>query len=81
MIKFSGAILGTMGGIKVNYKMEVLNKEGNPIPGLYAVGADTESWESDTYWALLAGSAFGFAMNSGRIAAENASDYIQGEDK
>jgi fumarate reductase flavoprotein subunit len=81
VIKFSGAILGTMGGIKINYKMEVLDQKGNAIPGSYAVGADTGGWESDTYWALLAGSAFGFAMNSGRIAAENASDYIQGEDK
>lgn len=76
-IKFSGAILGTMGGIKINHKMEVLDKEGDSIPGLYAVGADTGGWESDTYCAVLAGSAFGFAMNSGRIAAENASDYIQ----
>jgi fumarate reductase flavoprotein subunit len=79
-IKFSGAILGTMGGIKINYKMEVLDKEGEPIPGLYAVGADTGGWESDTYCAILSGSAFGFAMNSGRIAAENASDYIHGKD-
>jgi hypothetical protein len=30
---------------------------------------------------VLAGSAFGFAMNSGRIAAENASDFIQGKNK
>jgi len=80
-IQFSGAILGTMGGIKINYKMEVLDKEGDPIPGLYAAGADTGGWESDTYCAVLAGSAFGFAMNSGRIAAENASDYIQGREE
>jgi fumarate reductase flavoprotein subunit len=79
--KFSGAILGTMGGIKINYKMEVLDKEGDSIPGLYAVGADTGGWESDTYCAILSGSAFGFAMNSGRIAAENASDYVHGKDE
>jgi fumarate reductase flavoprotein subunit len=76
-IKFGGTVLGTMGGIKINYKMEVLNKSDDPIPGLYAVGADTGGWESDTYCAVLSGSAFGFAMNSGRIAAENASDYVQ----
>jgi fumarate reductase flavoprotein subunit len=80
-IKFSGAILGTMGGIKINYRMEVLDKEGDSIPGLYAVGADTGGWESDTYCAILSGSAFGFAMNSGRIAAENASDYVHGKDE
>jgi fumarate reductase flavoprotein subunit len=69
-----------MGGIKINYKMEVLNKEGNSIPGLYAVGADTGGWESDTYCVISLGSAFGFAMNSGCIAAENASDYVHGKD-
>ena len=78
-IKFSGAILVTLGGIKINHKMEVLDKGGDPIRGLYAVGADTGGWESDTYCALLTGSAFGFAMNSGRIAAENASDYVHGK--
>ena len=79
-IIFSGAYLVTTGGIKINEKMEVLDKEGDPIPGLYAVGSDTGGWESDTYCAVLPGSAFSFAMNSGRIAAENASDYIQEKD-
>jgi len=74
-IKFRGALLGTTGGIKINHRMEVLDKDHNPIPGLYAAGADTGGWESDTYCAVLSGSAFGFALNSGRIAAENASDY------
>ena len=26
----------TMGGIKINSKAEVVNKSGNPVPGLYA---------------------------------------------
>ena len=79
-IRFSGALLVTTGGIKINDRMEVLDREGDPIPGLYAAGTDTGGWESDTYCAVLPGSAFGFAMNSGRIAAENASDYIQRKD-
>jgi fumarate reductase flavoprotein subunit len=74
-IRFRGALLGTTGGIKINHRMEVLDKEHNPISGLYAAGADTGGWESDTYCAVLSGSAFGFALNSGRIAAENAADY------
>ena len=80
-IRSSGAFLGTMGGIKINYKMEVLNKEGDAIPGLYAAGADTGGWESDTYCAALPGSSFGFALNSGRIAAENAADFVRGYDQ
>jgi fumarate reductase flavoprotein subunit len=81
IIRASGALLVTTGGIKINEKMAVLNREDNPIPGLYAVGADAGGWESDTYCAVLSGSGFGFALNSGRIAAEHASDYILGKDR
>lgn len=67
---------GTIGGIKINHQMEVLHREGHPIPGLYAGGIDTGGWESDTYCLTLSGSAFGFALNSGRIAGENAVHYV-----
>ncbi len=69
----------TIGGIKINHKMEVLNHQDMPIKGLYAAGVDAGGWVSDTYCAHLAGSAFGFALNSGRIAAENAVRYARGE--
>jgi fumarate reductase flavoprotein subunit len=58
--------------------MEVLNQQGDPIPGLYSVGSGTGGWESDTYCLELSGSAFGFALNSGRIAGENAVKHISG---
>jgi fumarate reductase flavoprotein subunit len=64
--------LGTIGGIKINSRMEVLDHDGIPIPGLYAAGVDTGGWESEHYCAALSGTTFGFALNSGRIAAENA---------
>jgi fumarate reductase flavoprotein subunit len=68
--------LDTIGGIKINHHMEVLDKQDNPIPGLYAGGDAAGGWESDTYCILLPGSAMGFAVNSGRIAGENASEYV-----
>jgi fumarate reductase flavoprotein subunit len=71
----------TFGGIKVNERMEVLNKEQDVIPGLYAAGNDANIMYGDTpdYNHLkLAGSACGFALNSGRIAGENAARYIAG---
>ena len=71
--------LGTIGGIKINYRMEVVDKEDNPIPGLYAAGQDTGGWQPETYNQILAGSAFSFAINSGRIAGENAAKIIKGE--
>lgn len=71
-LKCYQGFLGTIGGIKINHRMEVLNRNDDPIPGLYAVGSAAGGWESDTYCLALSGSAFGFALNSGRIAGENA---------
>jgi fumarate reductase flavoprotein subunit len=71
--------LSTIGGIKINHRMEVLDREDNPIPGLYAAGVDTGGWEADTYNAVLSGTAFAFSVNSGRIAAENAARYMLGK--
>lgn len=75
-IKCHQGFLGTLGGIKINEHMEVLDHDDRPIAGLYAAGAGTGGWESDTYCLELSGSAFGFAMNSGRIAGENAVRYV-----
>jgi len=60
--------LNTLGGIRVNEHMEALDRDDNPIPGLYAAGVDTGGWTPDTYCAALPGTAFGYAVNSGRIA-------------
>jgi fumarate reductase flavoprotein subunit len=73
------SFLTTIGGIRINHYMEVLNRQDNPILGLYAGGDTTGGWVSDTYCMSLAGSAFGFAINSGRIAGENAAKYVSGK--
>lgn len=76
-IKCHADFMNTIGGIKINERMEVLGKEDNPIAGLYGAGVDVGGWQSDTYCAVLSGSAFGFAVNSGRIAGENAAGFVQ----
>jgi fumarate reductase flavoprotein subunit len=68
-------MLTTMGGIKINEHMEVVDKNDDVIPGLFAGGNDTGGWEPDTYNITLAGSTFGIAINSGRIAGESAAKY------
>ena len=65
--------LETMGGIRINEQMRVLADDGSELArGLFAGGADAGGWESETYCFRLAGSSFGFAINSGRIAGEQA---------
>jgi fumarate reductase flavoprotein subunit len=71
-------ILSSLGGIKINHRTEVLDKNNLPIPGLYAVGNDAGGgFSGDTYNVRLAGAGCGFAFNSGRIAGEKSSDYVK----
>ena len=69
---------GTPEGIKINYKTEVLTKEFTVIPGLYAAGMDIAcNLYKDIYPNVLPGNAMGFSLGTGRIAAENAVNYIK----
>lgn len=64
------------GGIKINEHMEALDTNDHPIPGLYAAGSTAGCWESESYCYRLTGHLVGFALNSGRIAGENAAKYL-----
>lgn len=66
---------GSLGGIQVNYKFQVMDEKNEPIPGLYASGSDTCDIYGDTYLFPLPGNTMGYAVNSGRLAAERAADY------
>jgi fumarate reductase flavoprotein subunit len=69
--------LGTLGGIKINQKTEVIDKKNRVIPGLYAVGFDAGGMYGDSYSIKDAsGLSAGFAINSGRIAGRNALEYL-----
>ena len=76
-IRCATTFLDTLGGIIVNEHMEVTAKQSGVIPGLFAAGVIADGSQSDTYCSALSGSALSFAINSGRIAGENAADYIQ----
>lgn len=66
---------GTLGGIRINYKTEVMTENAEVIPGLYAVGTDACNIYGDSYPFILSGNTMGFCLNSGRIAGENAVDF------
>jgi fumarate reductase flavoprotein subunit len=69
------ALTATHGGVKINQRMEALDKEDEPIGGLYAAGVETGATDWDSYNMWLSGHSFGFAINSGRIAGEEAAKY------
>jgi len=70
--------LGTMGGIRVNGKMEVVDKKDGVIPGLYTGGFDAGGMYGDSYpIKSSSGLASSFALNSGRIAGKSALRYLR----
>jgi fumarate reductase flavoprotein subunit len=76
-LKCSSAFLDTIGGIKINERMEVISQTGKPIIGLYAAGVIAGGWEGETYCPYLLGSARGFALSSGRIAGKSAAKFLR----
>ena len=56
---------GTMGGVKVNEKFQVLRADGSVIKGLYAGGEVINR-------VYTSGTGLGIAYTSGRIAGMNA---------
>ncbi|KII76630.1 NADH-dependent flavin oxidoreductase [Vibrio renipiscarius] len=63
----------TMGGLKIDTKARVINKEGEIIPGLYAAGEITGGIHAGN---RLGGNALIDIFTYGRIAGESAADLI-----
>ncbi|MGD0917073.1 MAG: FAD-dependent oxidoreductase [Thermodesulfobacteriota bacterium] len=76
-IKCRTVFLGTLGGIKISHRMEVLDSKGKVIPGLYAGGMDAGGMWGDSYPIREGnGASSAFAINSGRIAGKNLLQYL-----
>jgi fumarate reductase flavoprotein subunit len=67
----------TVGGVKVDTDCNVLDTNGEQIPGLYAGGCDAGGLYGDAYDVNKApGSQSSWANNSGRLAAKAAAKYL-----
>lgn len=65
----------TVGGLKVDASLRVLNTEGSVIQGLYACGGDAGGAYGSQYDVNVAsGSQQGWAATGGRIAAQHAAE-------
>jgi fumarate reductase flavoprotein subunit len=73
-LKFRPLMVDTVGPVRINELMEVLDKDEHPIPGFYAAGVITGGWQSHDYHIF--GSALGYSLTSGRIAGAGAARYI-----
>ena len=73
-IKIAPGIHHTMGGVKINTAAEVIDVNGNPIPGLFAAGEVTGGVHGGN---RLGGNAVADIVIFGRIAAESAVAYTK----
>ncbi len=67
------ALLVTLGGLKINTRLQVLDTNLNVIPGLYAAGNVSGGFFSNDYPCNIPGLTHGRAFTFGRLAGLNAS--------
>ena len=76
-ISMAPGMMSCTGGIRVNGNMQAVNKDYEPIPGLYAVGLDAAGLYGDSYNMEVPGAANGFTHTSGRIAARHIIENLK----
>lgn len=68
--------LGTVGGVKVDENLQVIDINYNAIPGLYAAGTNAGGYYTGVGYPPYEGLACGFAFTSGRLAGNSAAEYV-----
>ena len=75
-IKIAPGIHHTMGGVKINTQAQVIDTEGNPIPGLFAAGEVCGGVHGGN---RIGGNAVADIVVFGRIASSSAVTYCDDE--
>ena len=80
-VKGASYVYSTCGGLEVDVNLNVVDEDGNAVPGLYAVGNDSLGvlLASEKAYVTYGGAAAGWALTSGRLAGAHAAAYAKGE--
>lgn len=76
-IKMETGIMISMGALRIDEHMRCLDKDGKPVPGLYSVGCDAGGLWGESYSLPIPGSANGFALTTGWLAADDIAAEIK----
>ena len=71
-IKVTGALFHTQGGLVVNERAQVVDRNGNPLPRLFAGGGAACGLSGNHVWGYLSGNGLLSAVALGRIAGAGA---------
>jgi len=76
-IKMETGIMVSMGAMKINDRLQAIDTNGDVIPGLYCVGCDAGGLYGESYQLTVPGSANGFALTSGWLAADDIAEKVK----
>jgi fumarate reductase flavoprotein subunit len=81
-IKMASYSYGTIGGLDINLKMQVLDASGKVIPGLFAIGNDSMGvlFTEKKPYVTFGGIDNGWALTSGYVGGEAVADYVAAAD-
>ncbi len=79
-VRAGADMLITHGGIRVNERFQALDGSFRPVGNLFVAGVDFGGADADVYNVEMSGHGFGFALNSGRMAGENAAAELMESD-
>lgn len=75
IFQYQSSAWGTLGGVKVDDHLRVMNNDFEAIPGLYAAGVDAGSVFTTPYYDNE-GAAFGTSLSSGSLAGKEIAEYV-----
>lgn len=76
-VKMETGIMVSIGAMKINDRMQAVDANGEGIPGLYCVGCDAGGLCSEAYQLTIPGTANGFALTSGWLAADDIAEKVK----
>jgi fumarate reductase flavoprotein subunit len=75
-VKMETGIMISMGAMKIDDHWRAIGTDDEPIPGLYVVGCDAGGLWGESYSLPIPGSANGFSVTSGWLAADDIAEQI-----
>lgn len=76
-VKMETGIMITMGAMKTDDHWRAIGTDDKPILGLYVVGCDAGGLWGESYSLPIPGSANGFSLTSGWLAADDIAEQIK----
>ena len=76
-VKVTGALFHTQGGLVVNENAQVVNKNKDPLPNLFAGGGSARGISGPSDWGYIAGNGLLTATTFGRLAGVSAANLVK----